>query len=249
MEKAFMRIGSNKTLAALHILLVFTVTLGLTIASAKDPLLARSASANRDQASRLAFSGSTRRNAAFFKAAALIPAPAMGMAMADFTGDTHPDLATVEVDRLDSLVVGYWIDIRLTEGGEQFLQLAAPFGGLLITTKDLTGDGNLDLIVRSAESRAVVAVFLNDGNGHFSRADREAFANAIPDGYLPSNLHAKEASRATAVACVESHGAECPMESSGYLRERQSRFLPSNPPTASQLFLSFGANRAPPSLA
>jgi hypothetical protein len=94
-------------------------------------------------------------------------APALGLTMADFTGDTHPDLATVELEKLDSSSALYWIEIRLTEGGHQVLKLRAPFGGLLITPKDVTGDGNLDLIVRSAKSRAPVALFLNDGSGHF----------------------------------------------------------------------------------
>jgi hypothetical protein len=247
-----MRSGPNKTLAALNVLLAFSVALGLSIEPARDPLLARSASANQNQTDRMAFSLSSRGTAAAILRAGTFatPAvPALGMAMADFTGDTHPDLATVQVYRFDSLAVGYWIEIQLTEGGRQFLQLAAPFGGLLIAPKDVTGDGNLDLIVRSAKSRAVVAVFLNDGSGHFSRAGTEAFANAIPDGCLPSAFHAQEASRATSVAYVESHGAECLRDSFGYLRERQNRFLPSNQLAASQLFLSFGANRAPPSLA
>jgi hypothetical protein len=247
-DSVFMRRGSNKTLAAFRVLLALTVALGLNIEAARDPLLAR-ASANQNQTSRLAFSLSARGTAAVLTTGTFAPTTAPGIAMADFTGDTHPDLATVEVDQLDSLVVGYWIEIRLTEGSQQFLQLTAPFGGLLITPKDLTGDGNLDLVVRSAESRAVVAVFLNDGAGHFSRADTKTFANAIPDGYLQSAFLAQEASRGATVAYVESHGAGCLRESFRYLRERQSRFLSSNQPVASQLFLSFGANRAPPSFA
>jgi hypothetical protein len=244
-----MRSGSNKTLAAFHLLLALAVALGLNMELTRDPSAPQFAFANGNQTSRLDLSGSTRRTPIVFKSGSFIPAPAQGMAMADFTGDTHPDSATVEVNRFDSLVAGYWIEIRLTEGGQQFLQLAAPFGGLLIAPKDVTGDGNLDLIVRSAKSRAVVAVFLNDGNGHFSRADTGAFANAIPDGYLPTAFHAQEASRATTVAYVESHGAECLREFLGHLREPQSRLLPPNQLTTSQLLLSVGANRAPPSLA
>ena len=49
-------------------------------------------------------------------------APTIGLAMADFTGDTHPDLAAVALDRVDSANAHYWIEIRLTEGGGQILQ-------------------------------------------------------------------------------------------------------------------------------
>jgi len=246
-----MRSGSNKTLAAFHVLLALALALGLNMELTRDPLAPRFAFPKGNRPSRLSFSAPTRRTAKVFRTGAPVPAPAlaMGMAMADFTGDTHPDSAIVEVNRLDSLLADYWIEIRLTEGSQQFLQLAAPFGGLLIAPKDVTGDGNLDLIVRSAKTRAVVAVFLNDGNGHFSRADTEAFAQSIPDGYLQSASRAQEASGPTTVAYVESHGAECVRESFGSLRGPQSRFLPSHQPATSQLFLSFGANRAPPSLA
>jgi len=244
-----MRSGSNKTLAAFHVLLALAVALGLNMELTKDLLAPQVAFAHGHQTIRLEVAGTTRRTAAFFKTGALIAAPALGMAMADFTGDTHPDSVTVEVNRLDSLVAGYWIEIRLTEGGQQFLQLAAPFGGLLIAPKDVTGNGNLDLIVRSAKSRAVVAVFLNDGNGHFSRATTRAFANALPNGYLQSAFRTHGPSGAATVAYVESHGAECLRESIRYLREPQSRFFPPNEPAASQLFISFGADRAPPSLA
>src|SRR5581483_4604120 len=58
------------------------------------------------------------------------PAPAVGLTMADFTGDTHPDLATVELDRVDSSNALYSIQIRLTEGRSQTLTFTAPFGGL-----------------------------------------------------------------------------------------------------------------------
>jgi hypothetical protein len=92
----------------------------------------------------------------------------LGLAMADFTGDSHPDLATVGFDRLDSKNAYYVIEITLSEGGRQSLVFAAPPGGLLLTPKDVTGDGNVDLVVRSAVSRLPIAVFLNDGCGHFS---------------------------------------------------------------------------------
>src|SRR5580700_10810236 len=35
-------------------------------------------------------------------------APTLGLMMADFTGDSHPDLARVELDRVDSTNAHYW---------------------------------------------------------------------------------------------------------------------------------------------
>ena len=108
--------------------------------------------------------------------------------MADFTGDTHPDLATVELSSLDLSDAEYMIEVQLTEGGHQVLRLSAPFGGILVTTKDVTGDGNLDLIISSARSHAPVALFLNDGHGHFSTADASAFAKGLRDSVPESEF-------------------------------------------------------------
>ena len=53
----------------------------------------------------------------------------MGLAMADFTGDTHPDLATVQLERFDSPSARYSIEIRLSEGGRQSLGALTPGAG------------------------------------------------------------------------------------------------------------------------
>jgi hypothetical protein len=120
------------------------------------------------------------------------PVP-LGLAMADFTGDSHPDLATLELDRLDSSLAYYVIQIQLTEGGRQSLELTAPPRSLVITPMDVTGDGTLDLVVRSVGSKVPVAVFLNDGCGHFSANTPARFASAIREipsgpGFSASNL-------------------------------------------------------------
>jgi len=249
--KVLMRIGSHKTLAAFHVLVAFAVMLGLSI-QPRDPLPAAGRTANGNLTGALTFPLSTRgRTAAVLTTGTFAPpaAPALGLVMADFTGDTQPDLATVELDRLDSSAAHYWIEIRLTEGGHQFLRLAAPFGGLQITPQDLTGDGNLDLIVRSASSKAALAVFLNDGSGHFSRADVAAFASTLPGVMSPSALGAQQIYQGITFACLESYAAECSTGSFRHLRQRQGPLLSPNPGAASQRVLSFAANRAPPSLA
>ncbi len=176
-------------------------------------------------------------------------APALSAAMADFTGDTNPDLATVELERLDRSSARYWIEIRLTEGGHQILKLRAPLGGLLVTPKDVTGDGNLDLVVRSSKSRVLVAVFLNDGNGHFSRVDLSPFANALHDGPSRFGFTAQQRYPGGPLAYLESSTVECPTGPFGYLQEQEGPLSLSSWRGASRLFLSYGANRAPPSQA
>jgi hypothetical protein len=123
-----------------------------------------------------------------------VPAGAvpLGLAMADFTGDSHPDLATLKIDRLDSSGAYYVIEIQLTEGGRQSLKLTAPPRSLVLTPVDVTGDGTLDLVVRSVGSNIPVAVFLNDGCGHFSANEPARYTAAIqeiPTGSDFSSTH------------------------------------------------------------
>jgi hypothetical protein len=178
-----------------------------------------------------------------------VSVPALGRAMADFTGDSHPDIATVELNGFDSPTAEYSIEIRLSEGGRQSLRLAAPFGGLQITPKDVTGDGNLDLIVRAARSRAPVAVFLNDGRGHFSRAALSMFAQALRD--LPSEL-GPSASRLYSIATLissEPYSIACRNTSIRDPRTQEGSVLSSSFGVPLYLFLPFGSSRAPPAIA
>lgn len=106
----------------------------------------------------------------------------IGFTMADFTGDGNPDLAAVEVNS-SAVSSGerYQIEVRLTEGGRQFLEVSGQHGRLFVTAKDVTGDGTLDLVVRVTGSQAPIAVFLNDGCGHFSSLETSPFGRGIQD--------------------------------------------------------------------
>src|SRR5271169_2974089 len=105
----------------------------------------------------------------------LTPPSSSSFALADFDGDRKPDLASVEFTRFDSSEVRYSITFRLTSGNAQTVGVVAPFGGLDISVRDVNGDAALDLIVRSAWHHQVVAIFLNDGHGHFAATDPSAF--------------------------------------------------------------------------
>lgn len=170
----------------------------------------------------------------------------LGFAMADFTGDTHPDLATVEVNRFDSTSAHYLIEIQLTEGGHQLLQLAAPFGGILVTAKDVTGDGNLDLVVRAARSGSPVAVFLNDGFGHFSPAAPSKFSQAL--GETPYKLRCTTDQTFFTATLISSkfYTAECQSGSARNRPRGNGSLASTNHGGPFDLFLAFGQSRAPP---
>jgi hypothetical protein len=177
-----------------------------------------------------------------------VPAGAvpLGLAMADFTGDSHPDLATLEIDRLDSSRAYYVIEIQLTEGGRQSLKLSAPPRSLVLTPMDVTGDGTLDLVVHSVGSNVPVAVFLNDGCGHFSANEPARYAAAIqeiPSGpdYSLAHLRFDFAAVGRGSSAADSRGQPL------YSRQgpRHNCFLtPDGAPA--ERFLPLPTDRAPP---
>jgi hypothetical protein len=170
----------------------------------------------------------------------------LSLAMADFTGDSHPDLATVGLQALDASGAQYFIDVKLTEGGRQSLWLRAPRGGLLLTAIDVTGDGSLDLVVRSRASQAIVAVFLNDGCGRFSRSKPDSAARALDKGIPPFEIAAAHLSFSDSAVARSSHD----LASLGVSRRQpqaiaaRSSFVISTRAIASPF--SSVANRAPP---
>jgi hypothetical protein len=96
-------------------------------------------------------------------------------AIADFDGDSRPDLATVEIGQIGPSRARYWIGFQLSSGPQQIIGVNAPVGGLNITSRDVDGNQILDLIVTTAWLNQPVAVLLNDGHGNFTLANPSAF--------------------------------------------------------------------------
>lgn len=99
-------------------------------------------------------------------------------AIADFDGDHQADLARVNRTAGSG---GYSIDLQLSTGYLRTIPLSAGRSGLSIEARDVDGDGDVDLVVRSQWLRQPVAVFLNDGHGSFSRAAPSLFPSAFAE--------------------------------------------------------------------
>jgi hypothetical protein len=106
-----------------------------------------------------------------------------GFAIADFDGDLHPDLATVEAGRTSASESRYWIHFELSTGVKQAVAVRAPVGGIQLSSRDVNGDNAVDLVVSTSWLNQPVAVLLNDGHGNFTVEDparfAEAFRNAV----------------------------------------------------------------------
>jgi hypothetical protein len=117
---------------------------------------------------------STQKAAAFAHGAT-----AAHFAIADFDGDSRPDLATVETGLIGAAHARYWIGFRMSAGARQMIGVNGPVGGLEIATRDVNGDNFIDLVVSAAWLKSPIAVLVNDGHGNFSVRDPAAFSAAL----------------------------------------------------------------------
>jgi hypothetical protein len=102
-------------------------------------------------------------------------------AIADFDGDSLPDLATVETGPAIAQHTNYWIQFEFSLGNKRSFAVSGPAGGLQIASRDVNGDHFLDVIISTQLANEPVAVLLNDGRGDFTLADAKKFAPAIWD--------------------------------------------------------------------
>jgi len=180
-------------------------------------------------------------------ARASVVGPGSQFAIADFDGDLHPDLASIEAGGSKSDSANYSIQLRLSSVGRQAIQLTAPRGGLVIEARDVNGDHAVDLVLATAWSGQPVAVFLNDGHGSFSRAE----PNAFPGAFASSNGDCVSAtSQSTDVVCIPPQPGSgiCAAENNARHGGSMEALLrpPSHGLTASPFLISH-AGRAPPS--
>lgn len=96
-------------------------------------------------------------------------------AIANLDGDELPDLASVEMDRANGLATSYRIRVQLSAWPESAIGVVGPLGGLRISAADVNGDDQVDLVVRTTQKSTLIAVLLNDGSGHFRKAELASY--------------------------------------------------------------------------
>jgi hypothetical protein len=96
-------------------------------------------------------------------------------AIADFDGDTRPDLATVQVGQGTTANLRYRIRFQLSSGLRQTIDVTAPSGGVAISSRDVNGDTFPDVVITTSLSNRPVAILLNDGRGNFTTSDPSVF--------------------------------------------------------------------------
>lgn len=111
----------------------------------------------------------------------------LGWAVADFDGDSQPDLAVSKMETRSGGVV-YWLELDLSthhkqgspEAGAGLPAATTSLFGLHLIPRDVDGDHNLDIVVTIGVRRLPVAVWINDGRGRFEEGDLAAYPGLTP---------------------------------------------------------------------
>jgi hypothetical protein len=98
--------------------------------------------------------------------------------------DADPALATAAVIHQNLISsTRYTVHVQLPRGGEQFIPVTAPPGGLQLEVRDMTGDNvQNDLVLRPALIHWPLIVLLNDGSDHFTVAVSASFPCSLDYG-------------------------------------------------------------------
>ena len=101
--------------------------------------------------------------------------PAAPSVVADFNGDHKPDLATVRT-ALDSHHNGVYnqLDIQLNAAPSPVFSFLIRSAANRLSARDLDGDNDRDLVLETA-FRVPLAVWINDGAGHFQEGNLDSF--------------------------------------------------------------------------
>lgn len=175
--------------------------------------------------------------------------PGPQFAIADFDGDLHPDLASIQAGQTAASAgtSTYWIQLRLSAVGPQSIRLVAPAGGLRIEARDVNGDSAMDLVVATAWLRQPVAILLNDGHGGFSQVEPAAFPAAFSESTTNLATASNQAADAVAVPPPSRPGDAVETAASPHLVWRAGPVSPFSAAFFATPFLISHAGRAPPS--
>jgi hypothetical protein len=179
-------------------------------------------------------------------APAASPGPGLSFSVADFDGDSRPDLASVQAGKSDSLRTDYWIQLQLSASGRQTFRIVAPLGGLQIASRDVNGDNAPDLVLTTAWLGQPVAILLNDGHGNFSQVEPAAYPEAFTESGSSWSCPSSHAADAVGVPRQFREDVCSRAELISYLRTQSLWAEASDPLFTIGPFLISHAGRAPP---
>ncbi len=98
----------------------------------------------------------------------------------DFDGDRHTDVAIARPQGLINGAYRYRVEVLLSSQPDSSFDVdSGVAGGLHISTRDVDGDFDLDLVITSEFGREPVGVWINNGNGSFTKSQFTNYSASI----------------------------------------------------------------------
>jgi len=111
-----------------------------------------------------------------------LPAPLLhgSGTFGDFDGDHRPDFAIADAQPLRGGTYRYRIGIHLSVRPDSTFDVEArTASGVHVTARDVDGDHDLDLVITTRIGQQPIGVWINNGDGVFTRGDLAAYPNSI----------------------------------------------------------------------
>jgi hypothetical protein len=111
-----------------------------------------------------------------------------GWVLADLNGDQKVDLATARSGHHDAN--GYAQEVRITLGASQqtSFRFLSPGAKIELSSRDVDGDQDRDLVILEPVSREPIGVWINDGAGLFHEGNLADFQALLGHGGSSSGL-------------------------------------------------------------
>jgi hypothetical protein len=170
----------------------------------------------------------------------------LSFSIADFDGDSRPDLAIVQAGENNAPSVDYWIQVQLSANRQQTFQVVAPIGGIQIASRDVDGDSVPDLVLTTTWLGQPVAILLNDGHGAFSRVGPDAFPKIFSEPQTSWGFGIDHTTDVVGAPPQSREGVRSEIGSFLYLRPRSRIAATSDSRLVVRLFLNPHLGRAPP---
>jgi hypothetical protein len=94
-----------------------------------------------------------------------------GWTIADFDGNNLPDLATASSPSHDSSGYAQELRVEMSPSQRSFVVFRSRSATVELSTPDIDGDHDQDLVIREPLSMELIGIWINDGAGSFTEAN------------------------------------------------------------------------------
>lgn len=115
-----------------------------------------------------------------------LPSPSVSSwVLGDFDGDNQIDVVTSRAERLPGHEYSHEVSLKLSGSPSTSFTFRNRYASVQLNSQDIDGDHDRDIVIRETGTSEPLAVWLNDGSGHFEQGDLEHFRALLEEHHSP----------------------------------------------------------------